>query len=308
MANVTVSITGLRAITNPSAWGTGAAWGKGSWNTGGSINAQNIAFNSEGWGRNLWSQGDWGRNGLGVTIPITGQSFSSSVGSTSITAQLNVGWGRKTWGNLGWGVAYSAAPAGLPISVSIGGVTVKANALTPKITNTITSGLGLVDISGDGIGVHVNANPVTLSTGSPVVTNFETVSLSGVQITSAVNPATTPGSADVSLTGQQINVGFGSTFRAFTDITIRPTGFSISSGLGSVEAISKVDVSGFTITSSLGNITTKQTAVIKPTGLGITSGLGLASAIAWGSVDTGSTVSYSEVNTGSQTTWTDIAA
>jgi len=308
MANVTVSITGVRAITNASAWGTGAAWGKGSWNTGGSINAQNIAYNAEGWGRNLWGQGDWGRNGLGVTIPITGQSFSSSVGSTSVTAQLNVGWGRKTWGNLGWGVAYSAAPAGLPISVSIGGVTIQANAIPQKITNTVTTGIGLVDISGDGIGVHVNANPVTLSTGSPVVTNFETVSLSGVQITSAVNPATTPGSADVSVTGQQINVGFGSTFRAFTDITIRPTGFSVSSGLGSVEVISKVDIVGLAITSSLGNITTKQTAVIKPTGLGITSGLGLASAIAWGSVDTGSTVSYSEVNTGSQTTWTDIAA
>mgnify|MGYP003124902953 FL=1 len=78
MANVTVSVTGLRAITNASAWGTGAAWGKGSWNTGGSINAQNIAFNSEGWGRNLWGQGDWGRNGLGVSIPVTGQSLNST--------------------------------------------------------------------------------------------------------------------------------------------------------------------------------------------------------------------------------------
>jgi len=308
MANVTVSVTGVRAITNASAWGTGAAWGKGSWNTGGSINAQNIAFNSEGWGRNLWGQGDWGRNGLGVTIPVTGQGFTSSIGTTVVEDDIEVGWGRKTWGNLGWGVAYSAAPSGFAITVSLGGVTIKANALTQKITNTITSGIGLVDISGDGIGVHVNANPVTLSVGSPIVTNFETVSLSGIQITSAINPATTPGSADVSLTGQQINVGFGSTFRAFTDITIRPTGFTISSGLGSVEVVSKVDVSGFTITSSLGNITTKQTAVIKPTGLGITSGLGLASAIAWGSVDTGSTVTYSEVNTGSQTTWTDIAA
>jgi len=308
MANVTVSVTGVRAITNASAWGTGAAWGKGSWNTGGSINAQNIAFNSEGWGRNLWGQGDWGRNGLGVTIPVTGQGFISSIGTTVVEDDIEVGWGRKTWGNLGWGVAYSAAPSGFAITVSLGGITIKANALTQKITNTITSGIGLVDISADGIGVHVNANPVTLSAGSPIVTNFETVSLSGIQITSAINPATTPGSADVSLTGQQINVGFGSTFRAFTDITTRPTGFTITSGLGSVEAISKVDVAGLPITSSLGNFTTKQTAVIKPTGLGITSGLGLASAIAWGSVDTGSTVTYSEVNTGSQTTWTDIAA
>lgn len=308
MANVTVSVTGLRAITNASAWGTGAAWGKGSWNTGGSINAQNIAFNSEGWGRNLWGQGDWGRNGLGVSVPVTGQGSTSSIGTTSVTAQLNVGWGRKSWGNLAWGVAYSAAPAGLAVTLSLGGVTIKANAIPQKITNTITTGFGLVDIEADNTYVHGHDPQVNISVGSPIVTNFETVSLTGVQITSAVNPATTPGSADVSLASQQINVGFGSTFKAFTDITIRPTGFTVSSGLGSVEVISKVDVSGFTIASSLGNITTKQTAVIKPTGLGITSGLGLASAIAWGSVDTGSTVTYSEVNTGSQTTWTDIAA
>jgi hypothetical protein len=308
MANVTVSVAGLRAITNPSAWGTGAAWGKGSWNTGGSINAENIAFNSEGWGRNLWGQGDWGRNGLGETVSLTGQGLTSSIGTTVVEDDIEVGWGRKTWGNLGWGVAYSVAPTGFAVSVSLGGITVKANALTPKITNTITSSLGLVDISADGTGVHVNANPVTLSVGSPIVTNFETVSLSGIQITSAINPATSQGGVDADPVGQQINVGFGSTFKAFTDITIRPTGFSITSGLGSVEVISKVDVAGLAITSSLGNIVTKQTAVIKPTGLGITSALGLASAIAWGSVDTGSTVTYSEVNTGSQTTWTDIAA
>ena len=308
MANVTVSVTGLRAITNASAWGTGAAWGKGSWNTGGSINAENIAFNSEGWGRNLWGQGDWGRNGLGVSVPVTGQGLTSSIGTTVVEDDIEVGWGRKTWGNLAWGVAYSVAPTGFAVSISLGGITVKANALTPKITNTITSGLGLVDIAADGTGVHVNANPITSSVGSPVVTNFETVSLTGIQITSAINPATSQGGVDADPAGQQINVGFGSTFKAFTDITIRPTGFSISSGLGSVEVISKVDVAGLAITSSLGNIVTKQTAVIKPTGLGITSGLGLASAIAWGSVDTGSTVTYSEVNTGSQTTWTDIAA
>jgi len=308
MANVTVSVTGLRAITNPSAWGTGAAWGKGSWNTGGSINAENIAFNSEGWGRNLWGQGDWGRNGLGETVSLTGQGLTSSIGTTVVEDDIEVGWGRKTWGNLAWGVAYSVAPTGFAVSISLGGITVKANALTPKITNTITSGLGLVDIAADGTGVHVNANPITSSVGSPVVTNFETVSLTGIQITSAINPATSQGGVDADPAGQQINVGFGSTFKAFTDITIRPTGFSISSGLGSVEVISKVDVAGLAITSSLGNIVTKQTAVIKPTGLGITSGLGLASAIAWGSVDTGSSVTYSEVNTGSQTTWTDIAA
>ena len=100
----------------------------------------------------------------------------------------------------------------------------------------------------------------------------------------------------------------GSTFKAFTDITIRPTALTITSGLGAVDAVSKVEVSGQAITSALGTVTTKQTAVIKPTGVQITSGLGTANAIAWATVDTGTTVTYSEVNTGSTVTWTDIAA
>ena len=147
-----------------------------------------------------------------------------------------------------------------------------------------------------------------LSVGSPTVTDYETVSLTGQQITSAINPATVVGGVIAKPTAVTITSGFGSTFRAFTDITIRPTALTISSGLGAVDVISKVEVSGQAITSSLGTVTTKQTAVIKPTGIEVACDVGTANALAWATVDTGTTVTYSEVNTGSTVTWTDIAA
>ena len=258
------------------------------------------------WGNNKWGANSWASDI--VPVQVDGVSSSFSVGTPVVEDDIEVGWGRKTWGNLAWGDAYSAALVGQQITSAIGTVVTEAKALVKPTAQTITPGYGLVDIECDATYVHVHDPEITTSVGSPTVTDYETVSLTGQQITSAINPATTIGGVDAKPTAVTITSGFGSTFKAFTDITIRPTALTISSGLGAVDVISKVEVSGQAITSSLGTVTTKQTAVIKPTGVQITSGLGTANAIAWATVDTGTTVTYSEVNTGSTVTWTDIAA
>ena len=81
-------------------------------------------------------------------------------------------------------------------------------------------------------------------------------------------------------------------------------------GLGSAVATPSITahVTGQQITSSIGAVTTKQTAVVKLDGITLNVELGQANAQAWAKVDTGSTVTYSDVNTGSTVTWTDIAA
>ena len=301
-----------------STWGNNK-WGANSWASDivpvqvdgvSSISStvELLGYNSEGWGRYLWGEEAWGTNGLPVTVSATGVSSSFSVGTPVVEDDIEVGWGRKTWGNLAWGDAYSAALVGQQITSAIGTQVVKADVVVKPTAQTITPGYGLVDLECDGTYVHVHDPEITTAVGSPTVTDYETVSLTGQQITSAINPATTIGGVDIKPTALTITSGFGSTFRAFTDITIRPTALTITSSLGSVDAVSKAEVTGQAITSSLGNITTKQTAVIKPTGVQITSGLGTANAIAWATVDTGTTVTYSEVNTGSTVTWTDIAA
>jgi hypothetical protein len=301
-----------------STWGNNK-WGANSWasdivpaDTTGVAITSGVgtvdAYSNQGWGRYLWGEEAWGTNGLPVTVSVTGVSSSFSVGTPVVEDDIEVGWGRKTWGNLAWGDAYSAALVGQQITSAIGTQVVKADVVVKPTAQTITPGYGLVDLECDGTYVHVHDPEITTAVGSPTVTDYETVSLTGQQITSAINPATTIGGVDIKPTALTITSGFGSTFRAFTDITIRPTALTITSSLGSVDAVSKAEVTGQAITSSLGNITTKQTAVIKPTGVQITSGLGTANAIAWATVDTGTTVTYSEVNTGSTVTWTDIAA
>jgi|TARA_R100001086_G_C11807483_1_gene250547 hypothetical protein len=306
MANVTVSVTGVKAIVNQTTWGANQ-WGTGSWNQGGFINANNIAFNSEGWGRAQWGNEAWGENGLPVQVSVTGQQSTISIGSVNISADINVGWGRKTWGNLVWGGAFTTAVTGQQITSSIGSVVASADVVVKPTTQTITAGVGTVDIEADATFVHVHAPQINSAVGSPVVTNFESFSVSGVSATSQVGTAAVVGSRVIELTGQQINSGFGSTFKAFTDITIRPTGFQISSGIGNVRVISSFKVTGQVITSSLGTVTTKQTAVVKPTGLQVDSGVGFPFVTAWAPLDTGSSVTYSDLNTGSNVTWTRAA-
>ena len=313
----TVVVTGQEITASPgtleaynqTGWGR-QFWGDNDWGiavdqtdvavTGIEITASPgtvDAYNSEGWGRYFWGEEDWGDTGISVSVTLTGLSTTAATGTPVVEDDIEVGWGRKTWGNLAWGDAYSAALVGQQITSALGSVVPAANALVKPTAQTITPGYGLVDIECDATYVHVHDPEITTSVGSPTVTDYETVSLTGQQITSAFNPATTIGGVDAKPTAVTITSGFGSTFRAFTDITIRPTALTITSGLGTVDVISKVDVTGQAITSSLGTVTTIQTAVIKPTGVQITSGLGTANAIAWATVDTGTTV-----------TWTEIAA
>tara|TARA_Y100001973_G_scaffold36582_1_gene55047 strand:- start:1132 stop:2322 length:1191 start_codon:yes stop_codon:yes gene_type:complete len=299
---------GQANTVDSNTWGI-LNWGEGNWGDQqdniASVTGQAItpalgtvqAFNETGWGRKTWGSEDWGDSGASVQVALTGVSTSFSVGTTVVEDDIEVGWGRKTWGNLAWGDAYSAALVGQQINIGLGTTVPKADAIVKPTAVTITSGYGLVDLECDGTYVHVHDPEITVSVGSAIVTDYDIVSLTGVQITSAINPATTIGGVDVKPTAVTITSGFGSTFRAFTDITIRPTGFGISTGLGSVDAVSKVEIVGQVITSSLGNVTTKQTAVIKPDGIAINTGIGTANGLAWAKVDTGTTV-----------TWTQIAA
>ena len=77
MADVTVSVTGLQAIVNPTTWNASRmGWGQGMYNTGGYVD-ENIL---QGWGHTAWGQADWGDSDY-----------------------YDTGWGRDTWGSQVWG-------------------------------------------------------------------------------------------------------------------------------------------------------------------------------------------------------------
>ena len=73
---------------------SGTTWGTNRWGT-------TDAF-ALGWGAQAWNDGELGQLNDSIVTP-TGVSSTSSVGSVSITAEINTGWGQDGWGVEYWG-------------------------------------------------------------------------------------------------------------------------------------------------------------------------------------------------------------
>jgi len=285
---------------SPTTWGRGL-WGKQS-DTLVAVTGQSTtssvgtvsAFNTAGWGRETWSQGDWGTNGTSIQVAVTGQSITSGIGTPVVEDDIEVGWGRKTWGNLAWGDAYSVLITGQQITSAIGSATTKANAIVKPTSVTITSGYGVVDITADATYVHVQAPQITSAVGT-VLPYTQPVFVTGVQITSAVGIAAIVGGVDIGVTGQAITSSLGSV-TAFTDIVVKPTAQTITSAVGIARQISSVAVTGQAITSAIGSVTAFSDVVVKPDGVAATASYGVLGIRAYSDVDTGSATSYTDVN------------
>ena len=97
-----------------NSWGeSGSTWGQCDWGqqdvftihpSGYSITAalgDVLSYNETGWGSDAWGVENWGETA--TTVVPTGQSITSSVGSPTITAEINTGWGQDGWGVENWG-------------------------------------------------------------------------------------------------------------------------------------------------------------------------------------------------------------
>ena len=49
------------------------------------------ALNETGWGRDTWGVENWGESALDISL--TGQSLTTALGTPTVTAELNAGWG-----------------------------------------------------------------------------------------------------------------------------------------------------------------------------------------------------------------------
>ena len=105
MADITVSVTGVQAIVNPTRWNAqNTPYGEGAWNTGGFTSEDVIP----GWGHLSWGRANWGDLDI-----------------------YEEGWGRSTWGNEPWGGTHNTnvAVTGLSVTTSLGTVTPLSNVI-----------------------------------------------------------------------------------------------------------------------------------------------------------------------------------
>ena len=301
-------------------------WGAGNW----SANRWGIeeAF-AVGWGAQSWDDGEWG-NLADVDITLTGLSSTSSLGSPTITTEINTGWGQDGWGVENWGESGQTVVIVSGVEATTGsGEDISWGKQTWDSATTNWGGNEYLLVPEDVMGLTGLGS--TSSVGSPTVISNATFSLTGQSSTSSVGSidldAQTMGVTGLSSTSSVGAIapadvmglsGFGTTLSLGSITTTGGTlvnldGQSATASVGSISPADVMGVTGVSSTVSLGTASTTSNPLVIPTGqsatvsiaaFGTSSGFGIQ---AYSDVDTGSNSSYTDVATGSNTSYTDAA-
>ena len=287
-------------------WGA-ETWGQGVWSDQDSnaVEVTGLSLTSsqgsaEGISVNGWGRAEWGSGAWGITgsVLADGQSLTSSLGSVTVEALVEVGWGRGGWGNRAWGETYSVLPAGQQATLSQGSV-------TPVVDHTVqVSGLDLLTITQGVNSIQIDGN-VTVFVGEDAMQS-SIGSLSSVTGTAVVSP-----------NGQALSGSIGQVVPE-PKIPVDVTGISMSASLGSITLIQTTNesVSGQAATISQGTV--RPIAVYPVTTAGLltgsigqvsvsgaanisVSGIGLTANI--GSVNV---TAWSEIDPGVNNVWTEV--
>ena len=212
-------------------------------------------------------------------FPITGNSASTAVGTTSQTVDIRVGWNRSTnlntgaaigWGDEAWGaISNSISATGNGLTSGVGSITATTDQILSPTANGLTTSIGTYSITGDaGITIVAASEPeLDVYTGSVSISISPGVYPSGVVMTSAVGSVGT----SIFVTGVSATVSEGDatqetsymapsveattsvgTLNIQTDVSFTLTGVSATSSTGTLGGIfwSEVDDSNSSISST----------------------------------------------------------
>tara|TARA_A100001515_G_scaffold17927_2_gene13049 strand:+ start:1327 stop:2472 length:1146 start_codon:yes stop_codon:yes gene_type:complete len=274
---------GGTAYTPSEGWDVGA-WGAGRYGVANEFTL--------GWGAKNWdSSGSWGDMG-DETITPTGFSLTSSLGSVSVSTEINTGWGRQPWNENAWGIAGDVLLDGQSATTSVGSLVV--GDILGLTGQSATTSVGSPTIIGD-ITATLTGQSATASVGSIDIAG-QIVGLTGQSITSSVG-SISPADA-IGVTGVSATTSLG-TASTNSNPTISVTGVSATSAIGSLSPADVMGLTGISSTASVGSLTpadvmglTGVSATTSVAGFGTSSGFGIQ---AYQAIDTGSNTTYSNV-------------
>ena len=213
---------------------SGTTWNTGRWGTTDPI--------VTGWGAKSWNEPGTTWNDLGdqeVDLTSPG-AITASLGTVSITTEINKGWGQDTWGNETWGESGMLVELTGPDPIQSN---VSANAWNDAswgegqgwgiFSLEVADVMGLTGVSSTG------------SVGSPTIIGNVSFSITGVSATSSVGSVTVADQA-MGLTGQAITSAVGSLSPADVmgltgqQATASVAAFGTASGFG-IQAYQAVD-------------------------------------------------------------------
>ena len=307
------------------------------------------------WGFGVWSGNAWGSdNNINV---VSGIGASFSLGSVTVDAELNSGWGRLTWGENAWGeqgdvvlsgISMSASlgdevisidvnpvPTGIPLTAAEGTVTEIIAVEVPVTGINLTSNLGTADAGPDAMLQGIGG---TASVGSVEAYNLEgwgryfwgqyewgatgewdIVPVTGISLSANVGSLAVVADANTDVTGEAMTaaegivdpapdaevtgIGFDASLAIGTvvigeaNVTVVGEGFAAGLGVGNLDAVTLVDLTGISLSANLGGVTVIAEGKVTLTGLGLTMAEGTNRTLVWNQVNTGTAPTWTEVDT-----------
>jgi len=300
-----------------------ATWGTLTWNTGdwGLQNDSTVSVNGIGASSNLgtvdtiatvefgWSRLSWVENAWGEAgdVVLSGISMSASLGDEAISIDA------------------LPIPTGIPLTAFEGTPTELIAVEVPVTGINLTTNLGTADAGPDamleGIGATGSVGSVEAynlegwgryfygqfvwgATG-----DWAQVDLTGITLSANVGTLAATGTANIDVTGEAMTaeegtvdpapdaevtgIGFeadlavGTVIIGEANVVAVGEGIAAGLGLGTLDAVTLVDVTGISMSTDLGSVTTKGFANVTLTGFGLTTALGTNKTLIWNQVDTG---------------------
>ena len=304
--------TGTQEGEINSGWGRADGWGTNGWSILGTLqvsgiqataNLSSVTIDTEintGWGSDTWGTELWGSSGLNVPVNNTNLLITAAEGSAGLafngdsnltltglplTATLNDADGFAS---------FVAEPTGLSMTMQL---SYDPETITPNSFN-LTASVGTAVLDANTI-AEVTSDSVGYWGYKSAWGNFawgngrtETLAMSMLENFSGVDPE-----PDVSLTGNAMAAALaaGDTFDIIGDANAPVTNvannlsMTLATGNATLEALTQVDVTGFTLTATLNSVTeVTGTATVIPTGFGLTNSLGTATnVLIWNGVSPG---------------------
>lgn len=243
-----------------------------------------------------------GEEDIGIGVPVTGSSLSSSVGTATVDENylIGSGWGRDAWGTMVWGDAYSVQTGSVSATTSVGSIeSITADANVTPTGQVITSSSGQLEITGDanltltGISLTSSVGPVSTFN---IVGNQANMSISPVdinadgnqfvnvfedQLDTAVNSINIDIGVSPEAVGSSLTTSIGSISQITANADVVITGIELTSSIGNeiVTADGNVVVSGSSLTTSIGTETVQANADVPVTGSSLAGSTGQVSQV-----------------------------
>ena len=207
---------------------------------------------------------------------VTGQQLNiSSPGNVTVTAEINSGWGRLGWGIYDWGgdgLSVITTVTGQQLNISQGDENIDVS-VTVEVSSISPVGWGVVYWGTQKWGQSQVDLTQAIAEGEVDPSPDATVTGIGMTVSLSVGTVVI-GTANVSVTGEQLNISQG-TAEGIPNTIASPIGIRLNLSLNDVfaGATAEVDVTGNLLTVSLNSINNQI---------------------------------WTEVNTGTDATWTEI--